>query len=73
MGGKLKLSQYFDLKGDTFLELPDRITQLLQKMSSPNKKAHALSGFLQLVDSLDKYASSPAAFEKFMKRYDFNS
>ena len=73
VGGKLKLSQYFDFKGETFLDLPENILPLLYKMPSPNKRTHALSGFLHLLDSLDKYASSPAAFQKFMKRYDFRT
>ena len=73
VGGKLKLSQYFDFKGDTFLDLPEKITHLLQKLSSPNKKSHALAGFLQLLKSLDLYASSQHAFALFMKRYEFNS
>ena len=71
--GRLKLSQFFDINGENHLDLPDRIDHLLQMMSSPNKKSHALAGFVQLVDSLDLYASSPAAFAKFMIRYDFNS
>ena len=73
VGGKLKLSQYFDFKGDNFLDLPENVKDLLNKMPSPNKRSHALSGFIHLLDSLDRYASTPAVFQKFLERYDFNS
>ena len=66
--GKLRIRQFFAMKGEDFLELPEDIHQYLDKMSSPSKKSFALAGFLHLVESLMLYSTTSAAMRKFRTR-----
>ena len=68
--GQLKIRQFFRFKQDDFLELPENIVSMLDRLVTSNKKMHAMSGYIQLLDSLLEYASTEEGKALFFRRVD---
>lgn len=66
--GKLHLWQFFKFKQVHFLEVPQAIGHLLDKIESPAMRGHAFSGWRQLLESLYTFLSSSEAQSLFLKR-----
>ena len=71
--GRLKVKQFFSYKQEGFLELPQSIFHMLDKLESGNAKKHSFCGYRQLLDSLYIFLSRPEGIvsNSFMYRFIF--
>ena len=64
----MKLRQFFNFQQPDFLNLPEDVEPLLEKLATGNKKTHALAGYKRLVLSIQKFARQPRGQKLFMTR-----
>ena len=66
--GRFHLWQLFDFKSKNEVECPDGIQHLLEQIPSPNLKKFAFGGFMELLNSLQDFLSTPEGKARFQQR-----
>ena len=66
--GNLQLWQFFDFKGEYYLEPETEISSLIDKIPSNTQQLFAFSGYLQLLQGLIAWLSTSDAKEQFLTR-----
>ena len=66
--GNLQLWQFFDFKGEYYLEPETEISSLVDKIPSNSQQLFAFSGYIQLLQGLIAWLSTSDAKEQFLTR-----